>query len=257
MIFYFSGTGNSQWVANSLCKDFEGTVLSIGDELKKNKSSYTYKIKEGEKVFFVFPVHSWGPAVLIMRFIDKLKLDFEGDKEVFSIAVCGDDCGMTTEIMQIALKKQNIVLTAGFSIQMPNNYILMQGFDTDSKDVETSKLTKAPDRIKEIKAAIQNKNYNGLYISGKYSFIKSKLIYPLFSHFAIGKNSFYHTDACIGCGLCERVCPTNTIKMVNDRPQWSNTCVQCVACIHRCPARAIEYGKITIKKGRYHNPTIK
>ena len=33
---------------------------------------------------------------------------------------------------------------------MPNNYILMPGFDVDSKEVETEKLKKAPERLKSI-----------------------------------------------------------------------------------------------------------
>ncbi|MEG2492741.1 MAG: ferredoxin, partial [Rikenellaceae bacterium] len=29
------------------------------------------------------------------------------------------------------------------------------------------------------------------------------------------------------------------------------------ACIHRCPVQAIEWGKVTQTKGRYHHPELK
>jgi ferredoxin len=96
-----------------------------------------------------------------------------------------------------------------------------------------------------------------LYDKGGSPWMKTYLVYPLFTNLAIGKNSFKVTEACISCGLCERICPTQTIRMKDGRPIWADTCVQCVACIHRCPVHAIEYGKETIKKGRYHHPEIK
>ena len=84
------------------------------------------------------------------------------------------------------------------------------------------------------------------------------MVYPLFTHFAIGSNRFYATDTCISCGICAKVCPTGTISLSGDgKPEWADTCVQCVACIHRCPVRAIEYGTISLKKGRYHHPEFK
>ena len=52
MIFYFSGTGNSAWVARQLAEGQNEELLSIAMEIDRNKA---YKLKEGEKVGFVFP----------------------------------------------------------------------------------------------------------------------------------------------------------------------------------------------------------
>lgn len=51
MIFYFSGTGNSAWVARQLAEGQNEELLSIAMEIDRNKA---YKLKEGEKVGFVF-----------------------------------------------------------------------------------------------------------------------------------------------------------------------------------------------------------
>lgn len=59
MIFYFSGTGNSAWVARQLAEGQNEELLSIAMEIDRNKA---YKLKEGEKVGFVFPVYAWGPS---------------------------------------------------------------------------------------------------------------------------------------------------------------------------------------------------
>lgn len=257
MIFYFSGTGNSRWVANMLGIALGEPVVSIAEELKTGKKEFVCPLREDELILFVYPVHSWGPAVPVARFISMLKLTGYDKQSVYSVSTCGDECGYTVDLMRKALGKRGITLTAGYSVIMPNNYILMPGFNVDSKDVEEEKLQEAPSAVAAIADAIRESKNVNLYKKGSLPGLKSYCIYPLFTNFAIGKNSFRVTDDCISCGLCERVCPTETITLTDGKPVWADTCVQCVACIHRCPVRAIEYGKITLKKGRYHHPEIK
>lgn len=83
---------------------------------------------------------------------------------------------------------------------MPNNYILLPGFDVDGKDVEERKLQDAPARVAEIIRVIREHQQNALYQTGSMPGLKSYWIYPLFAHLAIGSNSFRVTDACISCG---------------------------------------------------------
>lgn len=259
MIFYFSGTGNSLWVAKQLSEVFKGKLVPIAEELKK-PGSFSYQLSEEEKVFFVFPVHSWGPPVLISKFIEKLIFHNYNSQSVYLVCTCGDDCGYTNNIIKSLLKRKSIQLTASYSLIMPNNYILMRGFGVDSKEIETKKLSEAPKYLNEIIKMIQyNKgSKTEIYKKGGFPWVKSRIIYPLFSKFAIGSNSFYVTDKCIKCGLCVKICPTNTITLdKKNLPQWNKACVQCTACIHRCPVRAIEYGGITENIGRYVHPELK
>lgn len=257
MIFHFSGTGNSLWVAGQLSEAFDEKLISISEELKKSSNDFNYQLRPEEKVFFVFPVHSWGPAVLISRFIKKMNLQHYAGQKVYVVCTCGDNCGNTDKIIRKRLKKKNITLSKVYSIQMPNNYILMKGFGIDSKELENIKLAVAPDLVKDIINNINSEGGKEIYERGKSPFVKSGIVYPLFARFALGRNSFYATDACTSCKLCVKICPTQTISMSDNRPVWNNTCVQCTACIHRCPVRAIEHGKITQDQGRYHHPDIR
>ena len=63
MIFYFSGTGNSAWVARQLAEGQNEELLSIAVEIDRNKE---YKLKEGEKVGFVFSVYV-GTSQIVLR----------------------------------------------------------------------------------------------------------------------------------------------------------------------------------------------
>lgn len=54
MIFYFSGTGNSKWIANQLSKVQKEDLVFIPDALRDGTSEFC--LREDEKVGFVFPI---------------------------------------------------------------------------------------------------------------------------------------------------------------------------------------------------------
>lgn len=65
-------------------------------------------------------------------------------------------------------------------------------------------------------------------------------------------HAFTVSDACIGCGKCVQLCPLNNIRLDKDKPVWGSNCTHCMACICYCPKEAIEYGKRSVGKPRYH-----
>lgn len=90
----------------------------------------------------------------------------------------------------------------------------------------------------------------------RFPFTKSYLLRPLFNAFLMSPKPFHATEACIGCKKCEKVCPVGNIT-VTDRPVWGGNCTQCLACYHVCPVHAVEYGKMTGKKGQYKGRLLK
>lgn len=47
-------------------------------------------------------------------------------------------------------------------------------------------------------------------------------------------------DKCDGCGVCVTVCPTDSIKIVNNKAVIDDTCIACGACVSVCPVECIE-----------------
>lgn len=254
MIFYFTGTGNSLQAAKNIAWHNNQELISIAKEMNSLDGKFQYTLKEGEIIGFIFPVYAWAPPKMVIDFIKKLKFNNYNNNYIFSVATCGENIGNTMKFLNNILKKNNMKLTSGFSLKMPNNYIIMG--DIDSKKVQTEKLSAAEEALRNINKIIKEKN-EGVFIvkKGLFPGILTSVINPLFNKNAISTKKFRVSDKCNSCGLCQKVCNSNTIR-VNKNPQWGDKCTQCLACIHICPVKAIQYGKTTEQKGRYINPNI-
>ena len=153
MIFYFSGTGNSLYVAKSIAQNNSEELVSISATLNRGEEYYEYLLKDGEIIGFVFPVYAWGPPKIVVEFIKKLKLSNYNSNYTFCVVTCGDNIGNTMKVMGDCLKKKGISLNSGYSIKMPNNYIIMG--NVDSKEIEKEKLSRAEETLKNINIIIK------------------------------------------------------------------------------------------------------
>lgn len=63
-------------------------------------------------------------------------------------------------------------------------------------------------------------------------------------------------ENCVGCGTCVTVCPRSNIRLENGRPVFGGDCIGCLGCIQFCPAEALNVGKVTEGRQRYHNVNI-
>lgn len=239
MIYYFSGTGNSKWVANRLAKELDEEMQDIAAFFK---SPGPIRIRAGESLGIIFPVYAWGPPMIVKRFLPYLTVE---DAFCYAVCTCGDDAGGAIEYL-----KKRLPIISGYSVQMPNNYIVL--YDVDDEQTQRRKLIAAKARIPQIAENIRQKKPVFEVCRGRFPGLKTAVVHPLFRVFAMRSKPFYAEETCTACGLCARVCPTGNIAIVNGRPSWSDACEQCMGCINRCPARAIQYGGYTKKKGRYY-----
>lgn len=246
MIAYFSGTGNSRFVASKLAEKLDAQVNKILD------SSFN----KGEVEGLVFPIYSWGIPPVILQFVSEKSDALAAN--VWVVCTCGDETGNAPKQLKKALEKVGKRMVAFWSVQMPNDYVLLPGFTVDSQEVEEKKLQLAPARIDAIAELIRKQDWRFDYVSGSMPAVRS-LVWPLFKRWGINPKLWRFTDACIGCGKCAQVCPVSNIQMVDGEsdtkkhPHWGDNCLSCTACFHVCPTNAVQYGKITDKKKQYQH----
>ena len=240
MIYYFSGTGNSRWAATALAKELEDTACDIATCLRNGE---TVQPDAHGTFGIVFPVYAWGPPNIVKRFLKRIHIS--DDAFCYAVCTCGDDAGNTIGYLRRLMR-----IDSGYSLQMPNNYIVL--YDVDDRETERRKLAQAQVRIPAIAQEIRERKRVLAVQTGRLPALKTALVHPVFHLLAMNPKPFYAEDHCTACGLCVRVCPTGNIALKAEKPVWGQDCEQCMACINRCPVRAIQYGRYTKKKGRYY-----
>lgn len=246
MIFYFSGAGNSAWVAGKLAEMMDDILIPIAEHADE-----AYETKPDEKVGFVFPVYSWAPPAIVMDFIRRVKMN--APSYLYFVCTCGDDSARTGNVFDKAVEARGWKCSAGFSVIMPNTYVALPGFGIDDKDLERTKVENARGRISFIADQLKNRIRMDKYDCHVTSIpnFKTYVINPLFNRYQITPKPFHTTNACTSCKRCEKTCPVHNIKLTDGRPQWGDRCTQCLACFHVCPVNAIQYGKATKGKSQY------
>ena len=244
MILYFSGTGNSEYLAKKLRNILDDQVIDLFSYIKEGK---TQTFSSERPFVLVSPTYSWRVPRFLTEYL--LTCTFKGNKDFYLVINYGGSCGNAYKYIKEDIEKIGLNFRGLYGVRMPENYLML--FDLDSNDVNKKIVQEARAEIDMIGSFIINKEE---FPKKKVNFIgkfQSAVINPIFFKFITKDKKFYATDKCISCGLCEKVCVLNNISYEDGKPIWNGTCTHCAACISKCPVAAIEYGKKTQGKERY------
>ena len=257
MIFYFSGCGNSRFVAETIAAGLNDTLIFIPEAAREGR--YKYDLAEGERLGFVFPIYSWAPPKLVLDFVKKMTVKVPEPVEgptskpyLYFACTCGDNCGHTEKVFRKAVEEKGWSLSACFSVQMPETYIGMKGFNLDSEENVKRKHADAKALLTRNIPRLLNKEIFSEIVIGGAAWLKTYVVNPGFNRSATDDSKYRSTEGCIHCGKCVEVCPLKNITLEDGRPKWNGNCTMCMACYHHCPTNAIQYGKATEGKGQYY-----
>lgn len=259
-IYYFSGTGNSLHVARELEQRLPGTTLipivSLLDEARIESGA--------ETVGFVFPTYLTSVPAPVRQFLKKL--DVSSSRYIFAVITrIGTFCVADTYVAK-ALKKKGKTLDASFILNMANNS------PTGLKPVGDKNWTRQimPEKIAALETAVQSMldSIQECIVARKKHFrpgssaLAAAFLEAVMSFLTENTKReipFYTDSTCNGCGICEKVCLANKIRMSDAKPVWDRgvPCYYCYACFNFCPVQAILVKKLyTEKNGRYFHPAV-
>ena len=245
MILYFTGTGNSRYIAHKIASATGEDIVSINEKIKeKDKSS----VKTDGRLIFITPTYAWRLPKVVENWISEV--DFHGAEKAWFVMNCGSEIGNAEKYNARLCADKGFTYMGTAQVVMPENYIAM--FDAPGEAEAKEIIAKADPVIDSIPEILKAGKSFPPPRNNMYDRFMSRIVNPLFYTFSVKTNAFKADEKCVGCGRCVKLCPLNNIRLENGRPIWGKDCTHCMACISYCPTKAIEYGKKSVGKPRYH-----
>ena len=245
MILFFSGTGNSNYVAKRIADALGDEIVNLNARIKASDTSL---VETGERVIIVTPTYAWRIPRVVRDWLRKTEL--RGAKQAWFVMTCGSEIGNADKYNRELCAEKAISCMGTVQIIMPENYIAM--FSAPQADEARQIVAKAEPSIDRAIAAIQSNQLFAPTRNNLYDRFMSGSVNPIFYKFFVKANAFTASSACIGCGQCVKRCPMNNVTLKDGKPSWGKNCTHCMACICYCPKEAIEYGKKSVGQPRYH-----
>ena len=243
MLFYFTATGNSLYVAKKLDKN----PISIPQVLKQPNFDFT-----DDAIGIVFPIYAGRAPKIVIDFLCKSTFNAE---YMYFIGTYGNSDSAICETVPAQCEKLGISVDYMNTVPMVDNYLPVFDMEQEKKRNKGTdeKINQIIEDISARKQGIPEVTPTGRRLA-KQVWSMEKL------HIMVNNGSQLKvkTNMCNGCGICKQVCPVDNIAVGSGIAVRKNAkCEYCLACAHNCPQKAI-----TIKRGeknpnaRYRNENI-
>ncbi|MFC1550966.1 EFR1 family ferrodoxin [Candidatus Latescibacterota bacterium] len=246
-IYYFSGTGNSLYVARKLSERIEGSELISLPNIMNRKAEIS-----GEVIGIVCPIYMYNMPLMVADFIRKIiSADY-----IFIVYAGAGSLGGGIEETKKIFESKTLTMSSLFNVPMPSNYT---PYGIPSENKQKKLFANVDNKVEEIVNVVKKRG--GFIDSSNTSFFQTHIhpgiLYRMGYNRINGMDRSFTTDEkCNGCSICKKVCPANNILMEDNKPTWQHQCQQCYACLQWCPVESVQAGRKTVGIKRYHNPDI-
>lgn len=244
-IFYYSLTGNTRLACEYLARNVEVMDFDLYDIRKKEDIDLAAYDVCGFATYTDF----MRPPALLHEFIQRLPM--QDIKPAFLLTTNAGVPGKTLPNLKRWVKEKGFHVIAGHSLFTPESYPPLRAMGRTHQEHPTN------EELAGFKAFVNNlKQQLAVSLTSLPPEVEFKVpVYP----FGNGPKSRLflskrHLDIslCNECGICQKECPHNAIKL-NPKPVFDHDrCQGCWACYNRCPQHAISTWYMS--KSRYPGP---
>lgn len=247
MVLYFSATGNTKFIAETLAQELGDTALDLRGRIR----DHDHTPIASEKPFIICaPVYVCEPPRFLMAYLRDTPLT--GSRDVYFVFTSGGYSGISSVLARRLAKKKGLSYRGSADYKMPRSYLISTHYPPGDAPENEARIRRSLRKLpKTVKTIGKGKKLRSRHI-WLWELLVTLPFNPVWVRVRQGVKDFRVTDACISCGKCERGCPLKVIELRDGRPVWSGkSCAHCMACIQNCPVQAIEYGQVTPGKERY------
>lgn len=224
MVFYFTATGNSLYVA----KYFSEHPVSIPQIMQGTRRQFA-----DDSIGIICPVYAGQPPKLVLRFLQES--DFQTDY-FYMILTYGHDQSDSPEFTARLVKQYGIRVDYIGTIKMVDNYL--PAFDMEE---EMAIEKRVEEQLFAEKKAVDGREQKIPEATEEGRALHARVARMNQEEPAFNDGSqIMIREGCIGCGICEQVCPVDNFYMEEGRARRKGqTCEFCLACVQNCPQKAI------------------
>ena len=243
LIFYFTATGNSLYVARELAGE-SGQLLSIPQIIKGEHLDF-----EADEIGFVFPDYAASAPLMVREFVSKAHFKAQ---YIFSVITFGNFAANVADWWDDFCKEKGLQNHYINTLLMVDNYLPV--FDMNEQVKIDKKIS---ENLTQIVNDIASHREYVSHVDADDR-MKEWLKRLQENHFPMEAERLLrlNTETCIACGTCAAVCPHGNFRMTDTYAEFSGSCEYCLACVHACPQKALTLERERNPQARFRNENV-
>ena len=246
LTLYFSGTGNTEYVAELFSRKMNVKCFSIEEE----DVDFTEEIKAHGTIAFCYPIYNSRVPRIMRIFVHEHMSVLVGKKIVILVTqqkFSGDGARVFTDLFESGAIE--ILYAEHFNLQQNMGNIpvwsaLFRPTEKTNRRYIKKTETKMNIVCNNIKNGIVKKRgFSKMseilgYIQGKPWQRDTSVVAPTRLEKRLSEGVRIHED-CTACNLCVGICPMKNLQNHDGKIEHLNNCTLCCRCTNRCPQKAI------------------
>lgn len=231
LIFYFSGTGNSKYIATQFALKMDVDCYSIEDD-----ANFAEMLAATDTVAVCYPIYGSCVPRLMREFVAQHRAVLSTKKLIIlctQMMFSGDGAHAFARLLPGC--DSHVLYAEHFN--MPNNISNFWLFPVRERE-RIRKKHAADKRLERVcrniqKSIIKRRGWCG------FSALLGKLQNTYWLDIAAKQQGSFAADSdCNRCGLCVRRCPVGNLEISGQGIVQKNNCVLCYRCVNLCPQKA-------------------
>jgi len=233
LILYFSGTGNSRYIAERFGEKLGGVCHCIEEDL-----DFVALINAHDQIAVCYPIYGSRVPRIMREFAVRHTDAFKGKQLIIfatQLLFSGDGARVFTDLFP----KHHVQVIYSTHFLMPNNVcnfsFLWQTSPRRTKNMlaqAEKKLTQACDDLQADRVKLRGFSGFSRFLGNMQGKAWPKIE-------ARAQRDLRCHANCNTCGLCVQICPMQNLEILHGKLTHHNNCTLCFRCINACPKQAI------------------